>query len=90
MRPVKYILLVYASKCRQNSRVTVCTCNVGTMTTVQLTLSGIRLPFGLLDTVFEDLVAQSLHQVLTFVSSSLFFAKSCDVIDVIHVRWCNQ
>jgi len=44
---------------------------LGTLTTVQLSLSGIRLPFGLVDTVFEDLVAQSLHRVLTYVSISL-------------------
>jgi len=51
----------------------VCGCDIGTLTTVQLTLSGIRVPFHLVDTVFDDLVAQSLHKVLSFVSSPVFF-----------------
>jgi hypothetical protein len=38
----------------------------GTLVVVKLVLSGLRLPFGLIDTVFEDTVAQSLHKVLTF------------------------
>jgi len=42
--------------------------DVGTLTNVQLSLSGIRLPFGSVDTVFEDIIAHSLHQVLTYVS----------------------
>ena len=53
-----------------------CISGVGTLTTVQLALSGIRLPFGLVDTYFEDLVAQSLHKVLTYVSVSAFSANN--------------
>jgi len=41
---------------------------VGTLKRVHLKLSGIRLPFGHVDTFFEDTVAKNLHQVLTFVS----------------------
>jgi len=53
--------------CAVDDSTCLCTC-VGTLTTVELSLSGIRLPFGQVDTVFEDIVAHSLHQVLTFVS----------------------
>ena len=45
-----------------------CLCDIGTLTTVQVVLSGIRFPHGVVDTVFEDFVAESLHKVLTFVS----------------------
>jgi len=54
-------------------------CSVGTLATVELSLSGIRLPFGLLDTTFEDLVAQSLRQVLTFVSISVSVNSPNDI-----------
>lgn len=51
-------------------------CVVGTLTRVELALSGIRLPFGYVDTYFEDLIAQSLRQVLTFVSIHNVFLSS--------------
>jgi len=47
-------------------------CDTGTLTTVELTLSGVKMPRGFVDTIFEDIVRRSLHQVLTFVSVSVF------------------
>ena len=40
----------------------------GTLVTVQLFLSGLRLPFGLVDTEFEDLVVYCLRRQLALVS----------------------
>jgi hypothetical protein len=49
---------------------------VGTLTTVQLTMTGLRLPYGLVDTVFDDTVAQALHRVLINVRCELFSLNS--------------
>jgi len=44
----------------------------GTLTSVQLKMNGLKLPFGLVDSVFDDTVAQSIRRVLTYVSRSIF------------------
>jgi len=69
-------MLVAVSICLNDDDRLVFVYATGTLTTVLLVLSGIRLPPVLIDTVFEDIVAQSLRQVLSFVSSCTYSNNS--------------
>ena len=65
-----------------------CVFDSGTVTTVQLTLSGLVFPFGLMSTTLEDLIAETLRKALAFVSRTILLLLQLNLGALVAVWPC--